>query len=412
MRTSTRSAAAYRRVRIGTLAAVLAVAVAACGSGDTGGVTAGDGGSKGPIKIGLNLEMSGVASTLGPHALIAAEMARDEINAAGGIDGRKIEFVLKDNRSTPEQATIAVTDLVREDVVAIIGPVQSTQAAVAFPASNRAKVVSMSPGSAKPGLTAANRPWAFRNALLDNLVAQGVVRELVKREGIKRTGIVVDGRDAYSNNYGNVVLPAALKANKVEIATVIESKSGQRDFSVEVTSLKQAGVDSVALNTLFEDGAVFLKEAERQQLNVPIYGGASMAVPQTTQLAGAAADGAYAGSTFVASLELPDVQAFVTEYEKRAKAALPSGAALLPGYIDAGTYETVKMIGSAFAGKPGSGSVDDERVAVRDYLAKLEGYKGLGTDISINEEGDVIKPIFVLQVTGGQFQKVAEVEVS
>lgn len=402
---------AHRRSRVGyarSLAIVLGVGgtlslAAACGG--ESGASASD-----TIKIGMNLEMTGVASTLGPHALIAAEMARDEINEAGGIDGREVELVVEDNRSTPEQASIAVNELLREDVVAIVGPVQSTQAAVAFPTTNRAEIVSMSPGSAKPGLTAENRPWAFRNALLDDQVATGIVQELVETEGIERTGIVVDGRDAYSNNYGNVVLPAVLKEAGVEVTRVLETQSGQRDFSVEVTSLKRAGVDSVALNTLFEDGAVFMKEAQRQGLDVPIYGGASMAVPQTVELAGDAAEGIYAGSTFVSTLEDQEVQAFVDEYTKRAKEELPEGSALLPGYIDAGAYETVMLIAEAMKGA--EGDIDAQREQVREELEATDGFQGLGTELSMNEDGDVVKPIMVLQVQDGNFKRIADVEVS
>lgn len=392
----------HRRAKLIAAITLLAMPLIACSSGS--------GGATDTIKIGMNLEMTGVASTLGPHALIAAEIARDEINAAGGIDGRKVELVVSDNRSTPEQATIAVNELSGKDVVAIMGPIQSTQATVAFPATNRAKLVSMSPGSAKPGLTEENRPWAFRDALLDNQVAEGIVKELVDREGIQRTGVVVDGRDAYSNNYGNVVLPAALKKHGVEVGKVLETESGQRDFSVEVTSLKRAGVDSIALNTLFEDGAIFLKEAARQGLDVPIYGGASMAVPQTTELAGKAAEGVYAGSTFVATLDDPTVSAFVDEYTKRAKKELPQGSAQLPGYIDAGAYETIKLIAEAMK-TANTESIDEQRSHVRDFLADVKGFQGLGTKIQVNADGDAIKPIMILQVQSGQFQRIADVKV-
>lgn len=396
----------WRRRRgcaLGASIALLSVPLAACSA-------ASGPGEADTIKIGMNLEMTGVASTLGPHALIAAEIARDEINAEGGINGRELELVIGDNRSSPEQASIAVNELLREDVVAIVGPIQSTQATVAFPVTNRAEVVSISPGSAKPGLTEENRPWAFRNALLDDMVATGIVKELVKREGIHRTGIVLDGRDAYANYYGNVVLPQVLEEAGVEVAEVLETESGQRDFSVEVTSLKRAGVDSVSLNTLFEDSAVFMKEAQRQGLDVPIYGGASMAVPQTTELAGDAAEGAYAGSTFVSSLDDPEVQAFVDEYVKRAEEQLPEGSALLPGYIDAGAYESVKLIAEAMNGTT-TDSIDEQRTAVRDFLEEVDGFHGLSAQLSMNEDGDVVKPIVILQVQDGSFQRIADVAV-
>src|SRR5205823_513729 len=111
------------------------------------------------IRIGLNLEQTGVAASYGSHMLISAQMAADEINKMGGVNGAKIELVIEDNRSSPEQAVIATRNLADKGVVAMLGPIQSSQARTAFPAANRAELPAVSPGSGAPGLTAKNRPW-------------------------------------------------------------------------------------------------------------------------------------------------------------------------------------------------------------------------------------------------------------
>ena len=145
------------------------------------------------IKIGVNVERTGVATSYGVHMLIAAQIALDEVNREGGINGAKMELVVEDNRSSPEQAVIATRNLDRAGVTAMLGPIQTSQCRTAFPAANRAGLVSISPGSSAPGLTAQNRPWTFRISAMDGVIVNEVVANLRKNNpNAKTVAIAVD----------------------------------------------------------------------------------------------------------------------------------------------------------------------------------------------------------------------------
>ena len=108
-----------------------------------------------PLRIGVNFELTGAISSYGQHALVSARIAVEEINKAGGVDGAPIELTIEDNKSSPEQAVIATRNLADKGVIAMLGPVTTTVVRTGFPATNRAEMPAISPGSGAPG-------WARR----------------------------------------------------------------------------------------------------------------------------------------------------------------------------------------------------------------------------------------------------------
>lgn len=357
-------------------------------------------------RIGLNAELTGHASSYGQHMRIAAEIARDRINEAGGINGHPIEFVVEDNKSSPEQAVIATRNLSRADVAAILGPVQSSQARTAFPATNREEVVSVSPGSGAPGLTASNRPWTFRNAAIDQVIIDELVERMRERHPDTRTvALTVDPKDAYEKFLVTLVAPPALERNGYEMLnqdSLIEVPTETKDFSVFVTKLREMDPDVVLIGLQFEQAQGFLREANRQGLNVPMFGGLGYITESVAEAAGPVT--VYAGQPFDPDAEDPQVESFVAEFRERVAEQLP-GQYLTPTYIDAGAYETVNIFADAIAASEigPDGDLDALRTAIRDYIAGLEDYQGLGNELSINEEGDAVKPTLIYETVDGRW---------
>lgn len=210
------------------------------------------------IKIGVNVERTGAASSYGQHMMIAAQIALDEVNRAGGVDGVKLEFVTEDNRSSPEQAVIVTRNLDRAGVAAMLGPIQTSQCRTAFPAANRASLVSISPGSAAPGLTAQNRPWTFRIAAIDTLIVDEVVANLRKAHPRAKTvAVAVDTRDAYNQFLVKTVAPGVIEKHGLTFLNKdqpVEIAPDATDFSVFVTKLKAMNPDVLLLGAGFEPG--------------------------------------------------------------------------------------------------------------------------------------------------------------
>ena len=360
------------------------------------------------IKIGVNAERTGVASSYGTHMLIAAQIALDEVNRAGGVNGAKIELVIEDNRSSPEQAVISTRNLDRLGVAAMLGPIQTSQCRTAFPAANRAGLVSISPGSAAPGLTAQNRPWTFRIAAIDSLIIEEVITGLKKNNpNVKTVAIAVDTRDAYNQFLVKTVAPAVVEKHGLTFLNKdqpVEMAPDSTDFSVFVTKLKAMNPDVLLLGAGFEPAHGFLREANRQRFNVPIFAGQGYI---TGSIATAANElQLWAGQPFDPESPDANVKKFVAEFKTRVEKELP-GQYVSPTYIDASAYESIHVLADAMRANKITPATDPKqsREQIRAYLAGLKGYQGLGNVINMNQDGDTVKTTMVYRVRAGKWIK-------
>lgn len=360
------------------------------------------------IKIGVNVERTGVASSYGTHMLIAAQIALDEVNRAGGVNGAKIELLIEDNRSSPEQAVIVTRNLDRLGVAAMLGPIQTSQCRTAFPAANRAGLVSISPGSAAPGLTAQNRPWTFRIAAIDSLIIDEVISNLKKTNpNAKTVAIAVDTRDAYNQFLVKTVAPAVVEKHGLTFINKeqpVEMAPDSTDFSVFVTRLKAMNPDVLLLGAGFEPAHGFLREANRQRFNVPIFAGQGYI---TSSIATAANElQLWAGQPFDPDSTDANVKKFVAEFKTRVEKELP-GQYSTPTYIDASAYESILVLADAMRTNKITPATDPKqsREQIRAYLTGLKGYQGLGNVINMNQDGDTVKATMVYRVGAGKWVK-------
>ena len=151
------------------------------------------------IKIGVAVPIVGHGANVGKREAIGAQAAVDVINAEGGVYGVPLKLYIEDTASNPQDAVNAVRKLAGDHkVIAIVGPHYSSVGETTFPLGNRLKIVQVAVASSKPGLAAANRPYAFRNTLTEDKIAGAVIREFKKRYNIKRIAIIADIKDAVS----------------------------------------------------------------------------------------------------------------------------------------------------------------------------------------------------------------------
>lgn len=361
-----------------------------------------------PTRIGLNVERTGPIASYGLHAAISAQLAVDEINKAGGVNGAMLELVTEDNRSSPEQAVIATRNLASKGVVAMLGPVTTTVARTAFPAANRAELPTISPGSGLPGLTAQNRPWTFRDSALDALIIDDLIHQLKQNYPNAKTVVaMVDPKDPYSNFMIKTVAPPILAKDGltlVNAGALIEVPSDITDFSVFVTRVKALNPDIVYVGLLHEAVPAFLKEAHRQHLEVPMFAGLGTITDGVAQ----ASQGIdlYAGQPFDPGSDDPKVQAFVKEFRARSEKELP-GQYSNPIYADAGAYEGIYLFADAIRAGHIDATTDvaKARTEIRDYLAKVRDFKGLGNTLFINADGDAVKSSLIFHTQDGAWKR-------
>jgi ABC-type branched-subunit amino acid transport system substrate-binding protein len=286
----------------------------------------------------------------------------------------------------------------------MLGPVTTAIVRTAFPATNRAAMPAISPGSGAPGLGAQNRPWGFRDAAIDQLIIGDVIARIhALYPNAKKVVVAYDPKDPYESFLVKSVAPALLAQNGMTIVnkdSPIEIPVDVTDFSVFVTRIKALEPDVVLTGVAHEALAGILKEANRQKLNVPMFAGLGSI---TDAVAIAAQDiHVFAGQPFDPSSDDPHVKEYVAEFKARSEKQLP-GQYSNPIYADAGAYEGVYMFAAAIkAGKIDAATpVPEARTRIRDYLATLKDFPGLGNTIDINKDGDAIKKTIVFATQGG-----------
>ena len=225
------------------------------------------------IRIGAAFCISGHGANVGKREAIGAQAAVDVISAAGGVNGVPLKLYIEDTASNPQEAVNVVRKLVADSkVLAIVGPHYSSEAEATFPLGNQLKIVQICVASSKPGLSAANRPYAFRNTLTEDKIADAVVKKFKKRYNIKKVAIITDIKDAVSKSVGTQVLPESYKANGIEIITgsdPVTFQTNDTQFTAQITKLKSMNPDGVGMGALGPDALNIITEARRQGMNQP-----------------------------------------------------------------------------------------------------------------------------------------------
>jgi ABC-type branched-subunit amino acid transport system substrate-binding protein len=163
--------------------------------------------------------------------------------------------------------------------------------------------------------------------------------------------------------------------------------------------------DVVLSGLLFEQGKGFLREANRQKLVVPMFAGLGYLTETVAEAAGGI--DLWAGPPFDPGAADPKVQKFVQTFKARVEKEMP-GQYSTPTYIDAGAYESMYILADALreAKATPQSAPKEIREKVRAHLAALKSYPGLGNQLSINQDGDAVKPTLIYRASGGKFTKL------
>jgi branched-chain amino acid transport system substrate-binding protein len=358
------------------------------------------------IALGAIVPSSGPFAEWGRSNTVTLKMLEDEVNAAGGINGAKLQIVILDDGAKPPQAANNLRKLAGDDkVLAVAGPLTSGACEVTFPVANEMKVVATSQASSKPGVAKANRPWAFRNTVDEAKLAKATVPYFIKTFGVKSVAIIYDAKDANSTSLATKIMPGAFKANGVTVSNegdLLSFNTGDLDVSAQVTKLKSLNPDGVVVGADYSQAITVIREMKRQGLTEPVIGGSPLI---SAAILKAAPDiPVIAPATFYASMKSPKAEKFVAGLQPllRKEAGLPQD--IEPSMYDANIYEIVSMYIDAIKSAPVAGKPDDleaDRTKVRDYIANLKGFQGFAGPIHFNEDGDALKSFFVVHGENG-----------
>src|SRR6266850_2608044 len=353
------------------------------------------------VRLGIIMPQAGIFVDWGQHGLIGAEIAREEINAAGGIGGLPLELVVADDRGDPKESVTLTRRLAQTDRVLMIhGSISSSSAGVMFPLSASLKVPIITPTAAAPGLTDKFRPWAYTmNPGAARALGTGLAALRKQNPGVKKAVILYNSAGAISKAEGEGVMPGTLKQANVELVDSITFQTGDLDFSAQVTRALGKQPDMLFLGSASREAALIAKEARRQGYKGPFHGGVATATPDLIALGGEAVDGWYTTTYAWNERPIPRVQTFVKKFLERSGGKRPNSSALAMYdqlFIAKTCVET-----AAVTNKP------DDLESDRDKLAKcwagLKGYEGAIGAITMNELGVNVGQIWALTVKKGVF---------
>lgn len=361
------------------------------------------------IVLGAIVPSSGPFAEWGRANTVTLQMLEKQVNDAGGINGAKLRLVILDDSTKPAQATNNLRKLAGDDhVLAVAGPLTSSAAEVTFPVANEMKVVSTSQASSKPGVAKLNRPWAFRNTIDEGVLGRTTVPYYKQAFGIKTVAIIYDAKDATAATVGSKIMPLLMKENGIEIANATDPLSfntGDLDVSAQVTKIKALNPDGVVVSADYSQAVTVIREMKRQGVIKPVVG--STQLISSAILKAAPEIPIVAPATFYATMAGDKPQAFVKELTPLLRKTSGLPPEIEPSMYDANIYEIVSIYVDAVKKAGVTGKPDDleaDRTKIRDYMASLKGFAGLGGPIAFNDDGDAIKAFYIVQGQNGAWE--------
>ncbi|WP_238122956.1 MULTISPECIES: ABC transporter substrate-binding protein [unclassified Xanthobacter] len=365
-------------------------------------LTAGGARAEDELVLGYMMAKSGPYVSLANTNEIAVDMAVEEINAKGGINGRKIKVVKFDTAGDPKQATTAVRSFAKDaGALAVIGPFSSSEVRTTFPVGEREGISQMSMASSAPGLT-KGFTYGFRNTTDEGKVIDQVLAAIKDKKLPMASGAAAYATDdVVSKSVGTKVVPAEFEKYGIPLKGSVDFQLAAFDLSPQVAQLKQINPDIVGLGSPPEGAINLAKELKRQGVSTRIIGGTNMADPELPKRMDGAGETLTIGTTFFGEAN-DKTKAFADAFAKRTKAA---GLRTDPNQMDASVYDIVYLYAEAMkrAGVTGDrAKVAEERAAIRDQLSKLKDYPAMEGSISFTD-GDAVKPVYVIEVKDGKW---------
>lgn len=347
-----------------------------------------------PIRIGLVDETTGPQAEAGVLTLRGVQLALEEINGAGGILGRQVELIIEDNQSTNPGTVLAYTKLVDQKVVAVIGPLRSTQVQAASPTIAKAKLPAVIGGS-DPSLTRVNNPWIFR-VRPNDLYSSRVMADFGTKTLGKKKWAIIHSTDTFGAN-GKAALTEALKAQGVEPVLTQGYTTNQQDFTAVVLSLKKSGADIIgSYMTSSPDVGIFARQLRQLGVNIEWVGSTSLATETALKLAGDALWGTYVVTDFFPEAHR-ESKAFAAKFKAKHGAN--------PDLYSAWSYAGMHLLKHAIEK---AGSTDSE--AIRKAILSTRGLKGIAGEYAFDANGDGLHGYSIVRNDKGSLTFIRHIE--
>lgn len=357
---------------------------------------AGSGGDK--VRIGVFMSLTGSTANFGISSVNGIKMAADEVNAAGGINGKLVELLVQDDRSDASEAATIVTKFVTQDQVhAILGEVASSRSIAAAPIAQNAKIPMLTPSSTNPEVTKKG-DYIFRSCFIDPVQGAAIGQFAARTLNAKRAAIMVDRKNDYSTGLAKNITETFTHLGGTMVATT-SYQEGDQDFNAQLTSLKGSNPEVIFVPGYYNDVGLIAKQARDKGITVPLVGGDGWDSAQLYAIGGSALDGCFFSNHYSPFDTDPKVQKFVNDYKARYGA--------IPDALAATAYDAANIMFDAIKR---ANSLEGK--AIRDALAATKEFPGVTGKVTFNENRDAVKPIVMIEIKpGGTYAVRERVEV-
>jgi len=351
------------------------------------------------IKLGFLGATTGDVANYGIPGKKGMEMAIDDLNAQGGILGKKVEGVYEDNKGeNSEIALIATKYITRDKVVAMVGDPCTGLTKVAADIAQKNKVVIFSAGATGTGVVEIG-DYVFRNTLLDQFAVPSVVDWMMNSKGWKKFAIITSLNNGYSTAL-TPVFQEAIKAKGGKIVNEDTINDGETDFTAQITKLKNTGADVLVFTGYYREAALLQNEAKKQGLDITLLGGDGLYGHDLIKLGKDAVEEKviyYCG--FSSDQPSPETDAFIKKYVEKYKEQ--------PDMFSAQYYDAIMILAKAM-----TDAKSTDPSVFKDELAKLKDYPGVSGNTTFRADREPIKsPICLITVKDGEFFLLEKIPV-
>jgi branched-chain amino acid transport system substrate-binding protein len=349
------------------------------------------------IRIGINAPITGDIPKVGEGTKYAARMWLEDIEKAGGLEvggtRYKVELVIEDNESKAESAVKANTKMITEDeVLAIVGPLASSQAVPAGGVADNYKTPMISPWSTNPNTT-MNRPYVFRGCFLDPFQGPVVANFIKEQFGFTKAAVLFDVASDYPKGLAEFFKKSWEELNGPGSVVAYESfTTKDTEFGSQLTKIINSGAEFFFTPQYYNEVALIVKQAHELGWNKPIVGSDSWGSAETVTLCGKDCYGLFFSTHYAAAGATGATQAFIERYKKK--------YGYVPDDVAALTWDSIRLVQQAIqdTGKL-TGKIKKDRQAVRDAMAKIKNFKGITGDMTFTEEGDPKKCAVIVRIS-------------
>jgi branched-chain amino acid transport system substrate-binding protein len=348
------------------------------------------------IKIGEFGSLTGDNASFGISQNNGVQMAVQEINAAGGVLGKKIDLTVEDNQTKQGETTTIARKLISQDhVVAIIGEVASSKTLEAAPIAQAAKIPLIATAATNPKVTQTG-DYVFRVCFTDDFQAVVIARFILEKLKDKNVAFMTDVKQDYSVGLTKIAKDYLAK-NGGTIVKEQSYSSGDKDFRAQLTDIKSANPDVIVITGYYPEASLIAKQARQFGIKATLVGGDGWDGSSLIPVGGKAIEGSYFSNHFSTEDKSPLVQDFVKKYKEKYNTVPDAFAAL--------GYDATKLLADAIKR---AGSTDSDKL--RAAIQSTAGFPGVSGKITIGEDRNAVKSAVILTIKDGALKYAETIE--